>query len=99
ARPNSTTPENPVLDAPPALPVGQESHLVVVYAPEFRNSRLYVNGILAATGDAPFALSGFADPNLWLGASQYNDPPYNGSINEFRIYEGPDRKSTRLNSS
>ncbi|MEW6160086.1 MAG: LamG domain-containing protein, partial [Verrucomicrobiota bacterium] len=88
ARPNGTTAESPVLNAPPSLPTGTEAHIVVVYAPEFRNSRLYVNGVLAATGDAPFALNALNDANCWLGASLYNDPPFNGRINEFRIYEG-----------
>jgi hypothetical protein len=88
ARPDGATAENPILNAATALTVGQESHIVVIYAPDYKASRLYVNGILVASGDAPFALRTLNDANNWLGASQYNDPPFNGRINELRIYEG-----------
>lgn len=77
------------LNTSPTIAVGQEHHLVIVYAPEFRASRLYVNGILAASGDAAFPLSQLTDINNWLGASQWQgDQPFFGFYNEFRIYEG-----------
>lgn len=88
ARPNGTVAENPVLTAPSALPLNVEAHFVVVFAPQYRASRLYINGLLVSSGDAPFALTNLNDANNWLGIAGYNDPPFNGSINEFRIYEG-----------
>jgi hypothetical protein len=87
-RPNNTTAENPTLNAPSALPLNQEAHFALIYAPEYQVSRLYINGIAVASGMAPFALNTLSDVNNWLGLSQYNDPPFNGSINEFRIHEG-----------
>lgn len=72
----------------PQLPVGSEVHVAVVYAPAMRLSRLYVNGVPVASGDAVYALNQFNDVNNWIGQSQWNDPPLNAAINEFRIYEG-----------
>lgn len=80
--------ENPVLNAPGPLALGQEAHIVAVLAPQYNLSRLYINGVPVATGAAPFPLSSLTDANNWLGLAQYNDPPFNGSINEFRIWEG-----------
>lgn len=70
------------------LPVGQEAHLVCVYAPDSGVSQLWLNGIRIASGSTPFALSTVQDVNNWLGVSQWNDAPFNGAIREFRIYEG-----------
>ncbi|MFO1514653.1 MAG: LamG-like jellyroll fold domain-containing protein [Verrucomicrobiota bacterium] len=49
-------------------------------------ARLYVNGALVSTDDAPTPLSQINDINNWLGRSQWGDPMFNGSYNEFRIY-------------
>jgi hypothetical protein len=87
-KPDANTGEAPVLDGRATLPVGQEAHVVVVYSPAGRRSALYVNGVRVATGTAPFALSSVNDVNNWLGLAQWNDPPFNGAINEFRIWEG-----------
>jgi len=80
--------ENPVLTAGSALPLNQLAHFVVVYAPQYGLSKLYVNGIPVGPGAAPFALTNVTDVNNWIGVAQYNDPPFNGSMTEFRIYEG-----------
>ena len=77
------------LTGPGPLPIGKQTHLTVVYAPNRRQSSYYINGVPVATGDAANPLSALSpDGNNWLGASQWNDPPFNGSINELRIYEG-----------
>jgi hypothetical protein len=78
----------PVLTGPATLPIDQESHVVCIYAPDSGVSQLWVNGVLVASGNAPFALSTMQDVNNWLGISQWDDAPLNGEINEFRIYEG-----------
>jgi hypothetical protein len=70
------------------LPVGQEAHLVCVYAPDSGVSQLWLNGTRIASGATPFALSTVQDINNWLGVSQWNDAPFHGAIREFRIYEG-----------
>ena len=42
-----------------------------------------------ASGTAPSSLSLVEDVNVWLGRSQWGDPFFNGSYDEFRIYDGP----------
>jgi hypothetical protein len=78
-----------VLTGPGPLPIGQQVHLTCIYAPNRRSASFYINGIPVATGDAANPLSALTpDANNWLGASQWNDPPFHGSISEIRIYEG-----------
>ena len=80
--------ETPVLDGPSALPVGQQSFVTVVYNVSGDTSKLYVNGVPVASGTATLPMSQILDQNNWLGRSQWNDPYFNGEMNEFRIYEG-----------
>ena len=70
------------------LPSGQQHHLVCIYAPNNQTSKIYLNGRLVASGGAPFALSTLNDQNVWLGAANWDDPPFRGSFNEFRVWEG-----------
>jgi hypothetical protein len=78
-----------VLTGPGPLLIGQQVHLTCIYAPNRRSSSYYINGIPVRTGDAANPLSGLSpDANNWLGVSQWNDPPFHGSISEIRIYEG-----------
>ncbi|HTL55224.1 MAG TPA: LamG-like jellyroll fold domain-containing protein [Candidatus Limnocylindrales bacterium] len=77
------------LIGPGQLPIGQQVHLTCIYAPNRRSASYYVNGVVVATGDAANPLSALSpDGNNWVGASQWNDPPFHGSISEIRIYEG-----------
>src|SRR5262249_37366854 len=77
------------LFGPGALPIGKQVHLTMIYAPNRRQSSYYINGIPVAKGDAANPLSNLSpNANNWLGASQWNDPPFHGSISEIRIYEG-----------
>jgi hypothetical protein len=73
------------------LVVGSETHVVYINDAAHQVSYLYVNGALAAQNsgatDTPADLGGTL--NDWLGRSQYGDPLFNGSIDEFRIWEGP----------
>ena len=74
---------------PNFFPKTNETHLVVVYAPVDGGTRIYVNGKLDVSGGAPDPLSALQDANNYLGRSGYNgDPPYFGSFDEFRIYDG-----------
>jgi hypothetical protein len=77
-----------VLDGAAALAVGKEAHIVCIYAPDYHLSQLWVNGKLVSSRTAPFALASLTDNNNWLGQSNWNDPPFYGTMNEFRIYEG-----------
>lgn len=76
------------LTGPEPLPIGQQLHIVCTYAPDLNSSQLWINGRLIASALAPWQLSELQDQNNWLGASQWNDPPFNGTIDELRIYEG-----------
>ena len=67
-----------------------------VYDPPNNAMTLYTNGTLVATlspvttGAKGFSLTNVVNVNSWLGRSLYNnDAPYNGSIDEFRIYNAP----------
>jgi hypothetical protein len=65
-------------------------HFAIVYDAPRGVSRLYINGQRAGTGGATQTLSQVDDRNVWLGRSQYSgDGFFNGSLDEFRIYNGP----------
>ena len=68
-------------------------HIVCVYHPYAGYVALYTNGVLAAINSNvsnPLAATLGADPLNYLGASLYfADPFFAGSIDEFRIYNGP----------
>ncbi|MBI4327119.1 MAG: Ig-like domain-containing protein [Chloroflexi bacterium] len=80
--------ETPVLNGRSALPIGQETHLAVVYNFSARSAKLFVNGQMQASGTASIPLRSVQDVNNWLGRSNWPDPYFNGEFNEFRIYDG-----------
>ncbi len=84
----STGTEPSQLSASAPLPTGQEVHLVVVYNVTANVAHLYSNAVLVAWGTAPVPLSSFYDVNNWLGRSQWADNMFQGSYNEFRIWNG-----------
>ena len=71
------------------LPVGTLTHFAVVYDPINGTRRLYINGKKIATALAFLPLTVIEDVHVWLGKSQFRDPYFNGSFEEFRIYDGP----------
>ncbi len=93
---------------PGPLEAGVEVCLTVTYDTDANVSRLYSNGVLVASSAAPVALKTINDVNNWLGRSQWNDPMFTGTYNEFRVYDnalnpvevaasfisGPDKPST-----
>jgi hypothetical protein len=85
---NSGAGESPVLEAASALPVNQESHVVITYNYDAGAVALYINGVRIAIGAATIPLDALQDINNWIGRSQWNDPFYTGIFNEFRIYDG-----------
>jgi hypothetical protein len=83
------TGETPSIGSSIAITISNKSHFAVVYDYPRGVARLYINGQRAGTGAATFPLSVVDDRNNWLGRSQWQDPFVNGSIDEFRIYNGP----------
>lgn len=70
-------------------PVGQETHIVWTTDGATQQGWLYVNGVAVGSNTTmtlmPSSLGPL--PNVWLGHSQWpGDPYFNGSIDEFRIY-------------
>jgi hypothetical protein len=83
-------PEALVLTGPGPMPIGQEVYIAITYDPLTNSTRLYLDGTLAASSSNVInATSRFMDYTDWLGRSQWDrDPFFNGSYNEFRIWEG-----------
>lgn len=71
-----------------ALPTNQLTHTALAYDYVAGSAMLYLNGQRIAVGAAPIPLSAIIDVNDWLGRSNWPDPYFNGSLNEFRIYDG-----------
>lgn len=70
-----------------ALTPGEKTHVAVVVDPAHGLMTLYRNGLPDGTVAVTTSLSMLNDVNNWLGRSQYGgDPPFNGTITEFRIY-------------
>jgi len=65
-------------------------HIVAVYDPLAGYERLFFNGLLVAENRSPQVLvTEVNNLNSWLGRSLFNADGYlNGSIDEFRIYNG-----------
>ena len=72
------------------LTVGVENHVVFVNDAAHHTGYLYVNGALADRNPSMTLTPADMGSTLndWLGRSQYNDPLFNGSIDEFRIWKG-----------
>lgn len=83
--------ENPSITSPATITITTSnlSHFAIVYDQPRGVARLYVNGQRAGTAVASLPLSVVDDRNNWIGRSQWQDPFFNGSIDEFRIYNGP----------
>ena len=75
------------LTAAGPLELGVPICVTVTYDPTANTARLYSNGVMLVTGPAPIALSAIDDVNNWLGRSQWNDNMFQGSYDEFRIYD------------
>jgi hypothetical protein len=76
---------------PYPLPPGFLHHLVWTYDKPSTTSTLYLDGKAISVNPSQTRSPADVGPtdNCWLGHSQYFlDPDFNGSINEFRIYDG-----------
>jgi hypothetical protein len=72
------------------LAVGAETHIVFVNDAAHHTGYFYVNGALVNRNPGmSLTPQDMGETfNDWLGRSQYNDPMFNGSIDEFRIWDG-----------
>ncbi len=77
-----------VVDGPALLTANVEQHVVITYDEGAGQFKMYLNGEQVAQNVIPagFTLAAMNDFNNWLGRSQWPDPMYGGSYNEFRIY-------------
>jgi hypothetical protein len=91
--------ENPIIGSTTPAPVGVKQHVVVTFdqldtqagANVNGTARMYLNfdnvaDPVAAAGIAPL-LHLLPDVNAWLGRSPWPDELFDGSIDEFRIYD------------
>lgn len=83
-----------VINAGPVLDNQGPMSVTCVYDPPNNSMSLYTNGVLVrtlspvTTGAKVFSLKNVYNTRSWLGRSLYNaDAPYNGTIDEFRIYD------------
>jgi len=79
--------EQPLV-APPPLPLNVEHH--IAYAVDFpnREAALYLDGARVGLRTIDIDPSQLDQVNNWLGRSQWSpDALFNGSINEFRVYD------------
>ncbi|MDB6032331.1 MAG: Ig domain protein group 2 domain protein [Verrucomicrobiales bacterium] len=97
AKPGNAGP-TPILLGSGPLATNQEIHIVVTYNQLSGTVRLYTNSVLVDSGPLTVPLSSISDFNNWLGRSQFNDPYFNGTYNEFRIYDGAMTPAQVLNS-
>ena len=75
--------ETCILNAP-AFPSGAAHVALTIDASVMR---LFINGTPAGMATPPVSLNGITASHNWLGRSQYaQDPEFQGSIDEFRIY-------------
>src|SRR5262245_36372870 len=80
---------------PGPLPNGVQIHVVGTYdqndtsAGANGTQKLYRDGVLIGQAAIPagLTLNTFTNNNNWLGRSQWNDPVFDGSYNEFRLYD------------
>ena len=64
-----------------------EQHVAITWDGINNVTRLYIDGVFSAENIVPYPLSDLIDNNNWLGRAQFNDSMFNGSYNEFRIYD------------
>jgi hypothetical protein len=81
--------DNPLLVGPGLAP-GEDYYIVVALNPQSRSAKMYLNGELVSVETiSDDQTLGINDVNVWLGRSNWSaDVNYNGSISEFRIWEG-----------
>jgi hypothetical protein len=77
-----------IVDGRALLPFEREVHVVASYNYAAGVARLYVDGQMVGLGKADLAFSAIEDVNNWLGRANWPDAYFQGTYNEFRIYDG-----------
>ena len=87
---NQVDPESLILTGVSPFAMGEEVYVAITYDPLSGTNQLYFNGQLVASASGVFnPTRNFTDYSNWFGRSQWQrDPFFNGSYNEFRIWEG-----------
>lgn len=77
-----------IIDGTAELPTGGWKHVAVTISGS--GGVLYVDGVPVGTNSAMTLTPSFLGTTTqnYLGKSQYNDPYFNGQVDEFRIYNG-----------
>jgi alpha-L-arabinofuranosidase len=72
-----------------SLDASTNVHVTAVYDPPAGYEAIYLNGVLAGVNDnVTIRMSGVEDVRNIIGADNWPDPGMQGSIEEFRIYNG-----------
>ncbi len=81
-------PANSAADRTP-VKTGVAEYATVIYDAPSQTARLYLNGVQVGAATVTFKPSdlGFARYNT-IGLDQYNDSPFNGTVDELRIWNG-----------
>jgi hypothetical protein len=82
---------NPAALGTSPLPTGSEQYVVQTYDATSQTLRLYVNGVQVgiATGVTITPASLGFTYNNYIGLDQWNDPVFNGTFDEMRIWTAP----------
>lgn len=87
--------ETPIIGSPTPLPTGSKQHVVLTFdlldtnggANPTGTARLYLNNGAPVVAGIATTLDLISDVNNWLGRSPWPDPLFDGTIDEFRIYD------------
>lgn len=73
-----------------AMPLGVEQYITVIYNASSQTCAIYSNGVQVAvgTGIATTPASFGFTYNNYIGLDQWNDAPFQGSLDEMRIWNG-----------
>lgn len=77
-----------VLKAGAQIAPNTEAQMILTHDADRNISKLYINGRFIASGSPGFALADLPQVNNWLGRSQWKDPYFAGSFDDFRIWNG-----------
>ena len=72
----------------PSLQAGVLSQVVITHDQDRQLDKLYLNGQLISYGSNPRLWSSLSDTDNWLARDQWQDPMFNGSYSDMRIWNG-----------
>lgn len=72
----------------PTVQTNVLNQVVLTHDQDRQLAKLYLNGQLVATASTTARFSDLSDTDNWLARDQWPDPMFNGSYEEFRIWNG-----------